>query len=205
MLFTPTTVVHENKRLRATKIICAECAKTAVLRINWFANSRGVGIANEELRYVTAKFETLGWRVGASPGGHRCPECIAVKVKGSPPPAASIVPAGSITALPPRTMSREDKRIIYDKIADVWLGDGDGYKSPWTDKRIGEDLGVPFAWVIQIREEFFGTVSSNPEIDAVMEQAVKMMEELRTMGQKLLDEAEAIQKRVIEVQRAVRP
>ncbi len=62
------------------------------------------------------------------------------------------------TAQPPRQPSIEDRRIINGKLLDLYAEKG--YSAGWSDERLAKDLGVPRAWVAQVREFSFG-----PDID----------------------------------------
>jgi hypothetical protein len=65
---------------------------------------------------------------------------------------------------PPVEMGRDDRRIIFAKLDEVYLSAEQGYSSGWTDHRIAADLGVPRAWVEQVREEMFGPARDNEDI-----------------------------------------
>lgn len=65
-------------------------------------------------------------------------------------------------AEPPPQMQREDRRIVADKIADVY--DDAGYIAPWTDELVAQDLGVPRAWVAEVRDFMFGPANENPKL-----------------------------------------
>jgi hypothetical protein len=53
-------------------------------------------------------------------------------------------------------MSRDDRRIIFARLNDVYVNERTGYSEQWTDKRVAEDLGVPRAWVSEVRDRDFG-------------------------------------------------
>jgi hypothetical protein len=119
--------------------------------------------------------------------------------------------ASNVTPLP-RQMTRDERRIIYAKIEEVWGSEDTGYKAPWTDKKVAEDLGVPQAWVAMLRDENFGSKSSNPAIEEQGRAAVEFVAELRSKAQEitatvktLMDKADAIERRLIDIQKAVRP
>ena len=65
-------------------------------------------------------------------------------------------------AEPPPQMQREDRRIVADKIADVY--EDEGYIAPWTDELVAQDLGVPRAWVAEVRDFMFGPANENPKL-----------------------------------------
>lgn len=79
------------------------------------------------------------------------------------PQSSTPVPAVPPKAEPPRQMTREDRQIIHAKLSDVY--DKGSYVTPWTDARVAADLGVPRAWVSEIRDLMFGPENSNPAFD----------------------------------------
>lgn len=81
-----------------------------------------------------------------------------------------------IVAEPPRDLNKEDRRLIFAKIDEVYLDKS--YSKDWTDKKVAIDLGVPVAWVARIREENFG-----PE--GIGDEQIKMMAEAREVAKKL--------------------
>ena len=66
----------------------------------------------------------------------------------------------------PRTMSRDDRRIIFGKLETCWSDEKKTYDQGWTDERVAKDLGVPRAWVSTVRDENFGPVA-NVDLDAL--------------------------------------
>jgi hypothetical protein len=118
------------------------------------------------------KFSERGWRVGKKATKNRCPSCLVVAkapVCDTPTPQpepeevvnAVSKPMIDITptrADPPQQASVEDRRIINEKLHDIY-GEH-GYPSGWSDERLAKDLGVPRAWVAQVREFSFG-----PDVD----------------------------------------
>jgi hypothetical protein len=57
---------------------------------------------------------------------------------------------------PARTMTREDRRVIFAKLEEVYVSEKVGYGDGWSDGKVATDLGVPRAWVSAIRDENFG-------------------------------------------------
>jgi hypothetical protein len=91
-------------------------------------------------------------------------------------------------------MGREDRRIIFDKLNGVYLDERRGYDTGWSDHKVSTDLGVPRAWVEQVREEMFGPVNSNPDIEAFVK-AVRELQEIKDQLAKMAafrDQIEAI-------------
>lgn len=118
---------------------------------------------------VTPKFERLGWSVGSRERDDQCPDCVAKAAAAKAERSASVVEPEPVRADPPREMTREDRRIVIDKLSDVYLDDRSGYAPPWTDAAVARDLGVPRAWVSEIRDYAFGPAGSNADLDAFVE------------------------------------
>jgi hypothetical protein len=162
----------QDKAGKITTFFEIECS--ACHRIGEMAQK---SIRNLPREAVQQYFRNHGWNVGNGPRKDLCPTCaqrperpkleIVSTMEKEPMTASISIPS---KAEPPRVMSREDRRIIYAKIEDVYDVKGGYYKANWTDKLVGSDLGVPWAWVQEIREEFFG-----PELDAA---TVKRREEV---------------------------
>ena len=118
-----------------------------------------------------------------------------------------------------KPLTYEYKRLILDKLNDVYLNEKEGYSADWTDRKVADDLGCPLAWVTQLREVNFGPHGSNVAIDHDIIAATRKIEECRTMAAKLLataDEekamaqklsvmAEDLEKRLQTIQKALRP
>lgn len=156
---------------QAYSIVCGKCGESRTVH----GQTMGYATAQDQLG---KKFTTGGWLVGRKPDEHRCPTCVenarrvrarntnVVPIKetipmaapASPPPA----PARPV-AEPPREMSRDERRLIFGKLNEVFLDETRGYEGGWSDKRVAEDLGVPRAWVAAVRTENFGDVNSNEE------------------------------------------
>ncbi len=159
--FDEVTIPYGDKETGAMRITCAHCGAVA-----YFPHLTGV---NRKPPSMAAKhFAGGGWAVGSSPKQDFCPLHVSpAKRKGEKAAAADggKVDAATAPAVnPPAEMSREDRRIIFAKLNEVY-GDG-GYVAPWTDAALGKDLGVSPAWVRDIRAEFFGPEGSNPQYDA---------------------------------------
>lgn len=66
----------------------------------------------------------------------------------------------TISAEAPRVMGKEDRRIIFGKLDEVYVDEKTGYDKGWSDERVAKDLGVPRAWVSDVRDEFYGPAKS---------------------------------------------
>ena len=71
----------------------------------------------------------------------------------------------------PRSMSREDRKLIFDEIHGCYDKDAGRYMDGWHDEKVAKTLGkhVPRAWVSEIREDFFGPSGSNEDFDKFLE------------------------------------
>lgn len=82
-------------------------------------------------------------------------------------------------AEPPRMMSRDDRRIIFAKLSDVYVDEKVGYAQGWSDHRVATDLGVPRKWVEDIRKENFGDVAINEDMEQFRREAEALLAEAR--------------------------
>lgn len=189
--FPLENIEHGGSRAFAAKIECAECGAVA-----YHIKARETAkIANEQ------HFRKQGWHVGNGPRADKCPACQKKRK-----PDLKVVPMEQ-KAEAPREMSREDRRIIFTKIDELYLNDKTGYHPPWTDAAVSRDLGVPRAWVATVREELFGPEGSNPDFDAFLEQAAPIIAEIKNLcrsAQSQLEQVRAMETRVGELERISR-
>jgi hypothetical protein len=92
------------------------------------------------------------------------------------------------------------RRRIDNKLSEVYDDATSRYLDDWTDKRVAEALNVPQALVVEVREFSYGSIASNPSIDVEVAKAKEILAEAR----KLLIRVEEIEKRLIDIQKAVR-
>lgn len=118
-------------------------------------------------------FASRGWKVGQTARKDRCPECFH-KTKPAKKPAeqegadqmATKVqevrpPRPGASEEPPREMKKDDRRIIFGKLDEVYIDERSGYCKDWNDERVSKELGCPRAWVAQVRDENFGPQKSD--------------------------------------------
>lgn len=230
-----TVETTDHKRTRGFRIQCGGCGKTEVTRLNTMAY--GVDTAEREIRFGTRKFEQMGWHVGKNKSQHRCLACIEVAKSqrvleqaqneakivrtlsmASPSPAPK--GANGATHMPvvqdstaPKVMTRDDRRLIFEKLNEVYVDEKTGYVAPWTDKSLATDLGVPQAWVSQIRDENFGPEKSNAEIDKLLAigtdinnqimAAVADASKLLAAHHKLSDSVKDLHKVAVDIERRI--
>ena len=158
---------------------------------------------------VIRKFENLGW----SFRNHKatCPGCMkasrAAQMRFLHSPKGAPMPTENVTKFPPlppagvKPMGKSDRRVIFIKLDEVYQDEKKGYLPGWTDQRVATDLGIPEAWVKEIREENFGSVSSNPDIDLVLAEAKKWEDERGVLERRASALADQIEKIVGEAKK----
>jgi hypothetical protein len=139
--------------VKAMKIVCSECEAVAYYCFQ-AGHKRRPPVA------AVQHFQNKNWVVGSSPRKDLCPVHAKLsRRKGTKAMADTTAPA----AEKPRELSRDDRRIVFDKLNGVY--ENGSYIAPWTDGAVAKDLGVPRDWVAQVREHFFGPAGSNPLFD----------------------------------------
>ena len=147
---------------------------------------------------VEKKFRQAGWVVGANENRDACPGC-ANKPKKELPALKIVASSEPISAPPPREMGRDDRRIIFEKLNEVYLDEKRGYDTGWSDHRVATDLGVPRKWVETLRVEMFGDNGGNEETNAF----VTAVQELLTDARQMLLEARDHREKVEDLIRAL--
>lgn len=165
--FPVVGVMHGQQRRSAQRITCSKCPAT-----DDFIQSAGRPMAHEAAEQA---FRRRGWTIGARASRDLCPTCSAAAPR-SPAPVITLKPKEAPTmtvpkptvapmkAEPPREMTRDHKRIINLKLHEVYVDERTGYGPGWSDKRVAEDLGIPWGWVRDVREELFGPDRNSEEI-----------------------------------------
>lgn len=204
---------------------CGKCGFTGSRKkthVKGFADT-----GEQEFRITARKFERDGWHIGKRPQDDRCPAC--VKAVEDRKKHLSVVPQEEPVLKPAtaatngnREMTRDERRVIFAKLEDVYPSENKGYSAGWTDEKVAVDLGVPRVWVETVRKEFFGEVAANPEITALIAEAKEHLHEARPLlakieqtkaalgslmaeAHKIAARAESIEKRLCAVEKAVRP
>lgn len=156
--FEICTVQISDHPKRGVRAKCGHCPYEEAIAINTMKGHGDDDDINE--RMVIRKFENHGWKIGKTAPAHRCPSCYsAIKIasarkhKESEMENNKIVP---INAESPRNMSREERRIIFERLNAVYLSEKVGYSEDWSDEKVAADVKAPRAWVSVVREEMFG-------------------------------------------------
>lgn len=115
----------------------------------------------------------------------------------------------------PATPDRESRRLIHAEIDAVWLDDRKGYAGGVSDRSIADKLGIPVAWVAEVREFSFGPCMVNEDLEAFRKDLAAEMDFLRTIEAqqsslaKQVDSAKsalaALARRAEPILKAVRP
>lgn len=161
-VFPEVSIPYGDKSTKAMQITCACCGGVA-----YFPHQTGTN--RKPPIAATQHFQNKGWVVGNNLRKDFCPiHASPAKRKGQKAMADTV----ATIADKPREMSRDDRRIINDKLDEVYAKDA--YKSPWTDAAVAKDLGVPRDWVAQVRDQFFGPAGSNPLYDEFLKESERM-------------------------------
>jgi hypothetical protein len=221
--FEICTVPIGGHQRRGAKARCGHCDRTESIHVN---TSKSHGDDDEQVeKAVVHKFENLGWKIGKTAAQHRCPQCFSAikaaaksrngrtvhlsqKVVSITPveiPPTQVVVAAAPPPQSERRPTREERRIIHNKIDEKYTSETTGYSMGWNDKRVADDLGVPVAWVSEIRDANFG-----PNIDEAMTQVISdakgLLDELkaaRYSADPILASLKALDERAERIEKAL--
>jgi len=139
---------------------------------------------------IARKFTEKGWILGPNDQRDLCPGC-ALKEKEKP----LLKVVDKPTPEKPREMGRDDRRIIFEKLNEVYLDEKTGYASGWSDHKVASDLACPRKWVEVVREEMFGSIGTNAEMSEFLSEAEALLAESR----KALTDARAAREAVEKI------
>lgn len=167
------------------QVVCRECGVTCSIGIKAEGGFLPPSV-------IQKKFEQKGWSIGANPKWDCCPTCtkkqkaVILKVVNS---------VAKEIESKPREMSRDDRRVIFAKLDEVYLDEQRGYERGWSDQKVATDLGVPRKWVEVIRQENFGAIAANEDMTEYLTEADALVKEARQAleaARKAREEVEAI-------------
>jgi hypothetical protein len=214
--FDYTNVIYGDKKVRGIVAVCGHCG----LEIKIPVNTQQYGNDDEgEWLHVAKKMQRLGWHAGKSKTAHRCARCFSgarfaairksnenregvAMAKTPDVPTLQVVSGGAAPPPASRPMSREDRRVIFEKLNEVYVDDRAGYTKGWTDEKVATDLGVPRAWVKQIRDENFGDEITNEDIREQIAEATAVLKDINLIRpdvQRLFAVADKIEQRLTEI------
>lgn len=194
-MFKPKSERVEGRMQSTYRLTCSECGTMHPPVIN---QARG-GAYSPEL--IIRTFTNKGWSVGKRDGQDKCPACVNREQEQRRKSRVVTFPKFNpkdhfaafrkeepvaAVAEPPREMSRDDRRVIFAKLDEVYIDEKVGYSKGWTDKRVAEDLGIPRAWVAQVRDENFGPATSE-EIEKALAECRQIIGEMKAIAAKVAD------------------
>lgn len=155
-------------------LTCSKCGTTEFTG----RSSHGGGHLPPEA--ISKFFRNRGWKIGTSAKKDLCPGCAmpvrrTVTKERTMPHDTKIIEikpkVTGVSELPPREMTREDRRIIFAQLEEVYVDEATGYTPDWNDERVSKHLNCPRKWIETIREENFGPAHApeNPQIIALRE------------------------------------
>jgi hypothetical protein len=166
----PSTPVVGTQHSSA-KVACSKCDAAAEITTQ-------TGARRLPPDAIARKFRTRGWHIGHTAAKDRCPDC-----NGTPPPKHhqeetmgmhnenTVVeiraPRPGASDQAPREMTREDRRIIFAKLEEVYVDEATGYTKGWNDAAVASDLNCPRAWVETIRDENFGPQKAEQSAEVI--------------------------------------
>lgn len=187
-VFKPVRVWRGDKMVRGFEASCRHCTNRASVPANPIGGFSSGNDAVEEIRLVTRKFVKEGWVIGKGAAHHECPECAqkraAARVVNASKEIVKLKKDPMLAAAPPappaddRKLTREHRRIIFDKLNEVYASEVEGYRGNWNDQRVAETLGAPIEWIATVRVENFGDETGNA--------AAAKLREIIEEGRKLL-------------------
>lgn len=187
--FTETTERYGSQWRTVARVHCRKCGV-----------SDSVGSSGSSLlpyNIITKKLEQRGWTIGANDQWDECPGC-SHKQEKKVTPLKVVQQQIDKVSDKPREMSRDDRRVIFAKLDEVYLDEKRGYVSGWSDHKIATDMGVPRKWVELIRHENFGAIGTNEDMQVFLVEAEAFCQQARealSEARKAREEVEAILKR----------
>lgn len=201
--FANDRLIVDGKYLRAYRIQCSLCHKTEKVQMNT-SQASGAGHDDEILqRRTQRKFEDLGWTVGKRDREDLCSDCRLDKRKPGAPSKSTLLatatPTPIIDITPPTPdpqpaplhkpksngsiapLTREDRRIIYAKLEDVYESETTGYMEGWSDDRVARELALQIDWVATVRKENFGEWKDNPTLRLLIEETQQAIGESKVV------------------------
>lgn len=203
--FDACSVDVSGQTRRGAKATCGHCSATEALPIN---SMRSHGQDDDLMeRHAAKKFEAVGWKIGRSPNQNRCPDCFkAIKISSLQKKASNMTNVTRIKDEPqptePRAMSRDERRIIFEKVNEVYVSDKVGYSENWSDEKVASDLGVARAWVSALREEYFGP-DVNENHGKATEEAKAFLIELNALQDNITQQVTTLFARAQEVKKTI--
>lgn len=172
--FTMVRYMKDDRWVTAARFQCQQCPTKLDIPVSGTPEPTHMARLAGDKRWAVS-----AWTASAT----RCPTCKAAKAKGEspkdPPKEMSMAtspkpPAAAPTPTQAATLPREpttDQRIRIRALLDANFDDKAGcYLAEYSDQRIGEEVGVPWAVVTKIREVGYGPIRVDPEVEQMRAQ-----------------------------------
>ncbi len=125
-----------------------------------------------------AEAERRGWYIDEANGVYLCDS------RDHPKTEKAMAPEKTN----PRQPTPDQRRAIVKRLDECYDTANKRYVPPFTDKALGEELKMPWAWVASIRDDFYGPPGPPPVADEIQ----KALAELRDRVAKLETDALAV-------------
>lgn len=209
-VFERTTLTPEAGHSRSGyKITCCRCGRVEELVASGHTGSLPQTVINK-------KFQQKGWKTGRKAVGPCClapkPAKFVAEEAMKPKTIDSIAtqinsqsPVQAPVAIEsPREMTAADKRKVFRAIDDQWDEGKGRYIGAASDQQIADTLGVPRAWVKEVREENFGRSQRNEDLDKMIGDAKNLRAEAARNAASALDLATKFEKMDMAYQDLIR-
>lgn len=213
--FKIVPVEHGDRKVSGFGATCGKCGQLGSIYLNRF-KSNGTGDDSGQIESaVRRRLADKGWSIGKRAPEDRCPECERKRLAAADEQRQRDKEKDAVVAVAdaPRAMGTAEIILITQRLGDVCSGAG--YQDGWTDKSLAEDLGVPRAWVSEVRRQAYGAGSgNNEEIRAEVAEAKALLSDLRDgLGRfnelhavlaEVSRRADKIEKTIIRIEESVR-
>lgn len=217
-------IPFQGRRMAGAVVVCGHCGATRTVPVNSFKGGES-GKDEAKIAFIVRKLQSDGWLVGKKDSAHRCPGCYSA-IKARQAQKSTLhqnISRENVVTLPVqpkavpqpapanRMPSHEDKRVIYEKIDDVYLADARCYSGGWSDAKIAADLNVPRAWVANVRDAMFGPEGVNEQIRSDIAEARAVLEQIKAGAptialevlKPLLTKVETIEKKLNQIEKEI--
>lgn len=131
-------------------------------------------------------FQNQGWQF--TKRGPVCPACQeSAKRKAKEDKPMQPAPVSSIAVIPPARNPTIKEVLAVSELLDRFFADG-VYLDGYSDERVSKEKDIPRAIVSRIRDEGFGPIKGDPELEAIkadLRAAVSLVEQLQKRVEKI--------------------
>lgn len=127
---------------------------------------------------VIKKFTTKGWLANErNARGCYCPTCLTKPAKEKPVETAK--------AELPRGPTHDQLKRIAEHLRGVFNTDDGYYLENLSDQKVGDQLGVPWGWVRQVRELLGFEIRTDPELMSLRDDLAALADMILALEKKL--------------------